>query len=270
MNWKKAAIIEGFALCVLCIINLALGIYYRERIVMKVMRDYPRIEYLTAKVFMPNRFWLHKTNSPEKQQEFHDKYKGIEFDIIYYPDKMGFENSHDKENYEKYNLENNLAAYKKIGKQRGIWFDFKNLTHENVNASKDALENLLQKYQIDKNLVIIESGNWQDLRIYKEAGFKTSYYFPYYDFSKLTRDEIEKAKDLTLEATSSGNVDYLSFDAKYYNFINNVKLPENIKLLTWIDTEPWYAVIIKKEYKKILQDKRVKVVLVKDLGHYNR
>lgn len=37
---------------------------------------------------MPDKFWLHRTDSVEKQYEFTSKYKGIEFDIIYYKDEI--------------------------------------------------------------------------------------------------------------------------------------------------------------------------------------
>lgn len=36
---------------------------------------------------MPDKFWLHRTDSVKKQYEFNNKYKGIEFDIIYYKDE---------------------------------------------------------------------------------------------------------------------------------------------------------------------------------------
>ena len=108
------------------------------------------IENYLAEQYMPDKFWLHRTDSVEKQYEFTNKYKGIEFDIIYYKDENAFENSHDKKDLNKYNLEKQLQAYQDIGLPKGIWLDFKNLTESNKFAAKDTLDKLMSKYKIDK------------------------------------------------------------------------------------------------------------------------
>lgn len=252
-------------------IGIIFSIYNYDKIVLKIINKLPEaVNAYYAEKYMPDNFWLHRTNSVGKQLEFADKYKGIEFDIIYYEKERAFENSHDKKDLQKYNLDLQLTAYEKIGLDKGIWFDFKNLTEENKKDAKETLERLLTKHHIDKNLVWVESGNWKALKEFKNSGFRTSYYLPYYKFNKMSQAEIAKAKKLTKNIALSGNVDAISFYGKYYDFINSIELPPHIALLTWLDGYRWHEVLIRKEFRNIINDPRIKVILVKDHGHYHR
>lgn len=253
------------------VIGIVLSVYNYDKIISKIIKKLPvYVENYLAEQYMPDKFWLHRTDSVEKQYEFANKYKGIEFDIIYYGYENAFENSHDKEDLNKYNLEKQLLAYKNIGLPKGIWLDFKNLTENNKFAAKDALDKLMSEYKIDKNLVWLESGNWQALKIFHDGGYRTSYYLPYYKLDKMSNTEIENAKELTKKIALSGNVDAVSFYGKYYNFINSVELPPRIELLTWLDGYTWYEVLLRKHCEEIKNDKRIQVILVKDIGHYHR
>ena len=255
----------------LVIIGITFSIYNYDKIAAKVINKLPiSIENYLAEQYMPDKFWLHRTDSVEKQYEFTNKYKGIEFDIIYYKDENAFENSHDKKDLNKYNLEKQLQAYQDIGLPKGIWLDFKNLTESNKFAAKDTLDKLMSKYKIDKNLLWIESGNWQALKIFHDDGYRTSYYLPYYKLDKMTYKEIENAKKLTKEIALSGNVDAVSFYGGYYDFIKSVELPPRIELLTWLDGYTWYEVLLRKNCEEIKNDERIQVILVKDIGHYHR
>ena len=208
------------------VVGIALSLYNYDKIAASIFKKLPEtINADLAEKYMPDKFWLHRTNSVDKQHEFADKYSGIEFDIIYYERENDFENSHDKKDLEKYNLEKQFAAYQRIGKPKGIWLDFKNLTENNKYAAKEKLNELLAKYQIDKNLVWLESRNWQALKVFHDDGYRTSYYLPYYKLDKMSASEIAQAKELTLKAASSGNVDAVSFYGGYYDFIKSSALP---------------------------------------------
>ena len=72
----------------LVIIGITFSIYNYDKIAAKVIKKLPiSIENYLAEQYMPDKFWLHRTDSVEKQYEFTNKYKGIEFDIIYYKDE---------------------------------------------------------------------------------------------------------------------------------------------------------------------------------------
>lgn len=192
----------------------------------KVLRNIPdKVDNYLAEIFMPDKFWLHRVNSIEKQKEFSKKYAGLEFDIIFHSEIMGFENSHDHESFERYNFEKQLEVYQNLENKNGMWLDFKNLGENNKIDSLAVLKKLVKKYDVDKNKIWVESSNWQALRIFKNAGFKTSYYFPYYNFSKMSDSEIKDAKRKTEMIAKSGNVDAISFYGGYYDFVRQLELP---------------------------------------------
>lgn len=95
-------------------------------------------------------------------------------------------------------------------------------------------------------------------------------YFPYYKFDKMPQEEIERAKRETEAIAASGSVDAVSFYGGYYSFVSSLNLPEQIVLLSWLNERSWYEVLLLKKYAAIRNDERVKVILVKDLGHYSR
>lgn len=228
---------------------------------------------ILAEQYMPAKMWLHRTDSVDKQKELAYKYKngGIEFDVIFYKDKMAFENSHDKDNLSKYNLEEQFKVYRDLNYDEGIWLDFKNLNEDNKYEAKEVLDILLRKYKISKNVVWLESSNWESLDIFKQDGYRTSYYFPYYKFENMTEQEINDVKRKTIMIANSGNVEAISFAGKhYYDFISSMNLPDNIVLLTWLENSRWYNVLLNSKQNKIVKDNRVKVILVKDIGHYHR
>lgn len=220
---------------------------------------------------IPEKFWLHRVNSVEKQKEFAGKFNGIEFDVVFYPEQSAFENSHDKTGaLHKYNLEKQFAVYGQYNKGKGIWLDVKNLTNDNKELMKKTLNELLDKYKINKEKIWIESPNWKALKVFKEDGWHTSYYFPYYDFNAMTEQEIQSVKHETLRAVFSGNVEAVSFSVFYYNFIKGLSLPDGIALLTWAEFKNYKSFLRLAECKTLLEDEQVKVILVADWGKHSR
>ncbi len=228
------------------------------------------VDNFLAEQFLPDKFWLHRTNSVGKQKEFAGKYAGLEFDIIFYEKELAFENSHDKENLTKFNFEEQLKNYYEFGKNNGMWLDFKNLTDSNKKDSLLVLEKLLLKYEVDKSNIWVESSNWKALKIFQDAGYNTSYYFPYYDFKKMGKEDIEKAKQLTQVIANSGNVDAISFYGGYYDFVNSIELPPRIALLSWLNGHRWFDVLLSDKFATIRNDERIKVILVTENGLYSR
>lgn len=250
---------------------LGVVIFNYDKVAAKVAKHLPsKIDNVLAVEYLPNKFWLHRVNSVEKQKEFSDKYAGLEFDIIFHSDKMAFENSHDADDFRKYNLEEQFKTYQNLGKKNGLWLDFKNLSNNNKEDALFVLEGLLAKYKIDKKLVWVESQNWKSLKTFRDAGYRTSYYFPYYNFKKIKQAEITEIKEKTEMIASSGNVDAISFYGGYYGFIKTLELPPRITLLSWLNGQEWSEILLLKKYAEIRNDDRVKVILVKDLGKHHR
>lgn len=248
-----------------------LALFNYDVVAAKLFRVAPSVlENRLAEKIMPDKFWLHRVNSVAKQKELAHKYKGLEFDIIYYEKENAFENSHDKTDLQKYNLEKQFQQYASASENNEIWLDFKNLNENNKKESLECLNNLVTEYCIEKSKIWVESKSWQSLKEFKLAGFKTSYYFPYYKFNEMTEDEIKFVKKYTIDVAESGNVDAVSFHGDHYSFITSLELPSHIVFLSWLDGKWWYEVLLRRKYTDIRNDDRVKVILVKDTGLYHR
>lgn len=213
---------------------------------------------------MPEKIWLHRCNSIQRLAAFHNKYFGVEIDIIYHQNTKEFETSHDPEDLESHNLEQIFKYYAHNNLTDKIWLDFKNLSVENSTESEEAMSKLIEQYRINKQDVIIESRDWTALGHYRERGYQTSYYFPYYEEEKLNealRNDVEKI-------LQSGNVDYISFYHKYYDFIKEINIPNKIKMLTWANDNYWYEIVYLDKFHDIMNDKDVVVILSKETKYW--
>lgn len=154
-----------------------------------------------------------------------------------------------------------------------FWIDFKNLDDSNKELALETLQNLCKTYQIPIQNLIVESPNYKALKIFKNSGFFTSYYFPYYDMQKLEADRAILYENLQ-NIIKTDSVNAISFDYGYYDFIESLHLKYSHKgqlldmpLLTWNIGGPdkdWTNNALTKAYK----DSRVKVILVSEQGDY--
>ena len=215
---------------------------------------------------VPDKCWLHRTNTIEKMLEISDKYKGIEIDVNFNNSKLFFDVTHDWD--ESINL--SLEKYFKFLSQNNkkVWIDFKNLKGENVNNSLCVFENLLKKYNLNKDRFIIESSNFELLKYYKEKGYYTSYYVPYLDLKNMSLAEKEEWKIKIKNIIFTGNISAISFSGYMYSFIKDINT--DIDLLTWEDGKWWQELYLRKTTRNMLKDSQLKVILVKEKGAYHR
>ena len=219
------------------------------------------------------KIWLHRVNSPEKLRELGERYCGLEFDVIWHADLDSFENSHNPSGTpEKYPLEAQLATLRTLKDWKGkrLWFDFKNLTSANKVQAEKRLRELLAQYDIPQANCWVESQNWRDLDIFRQNKWRTSYYFPGCDLSRLSANEKDDVKRQTVMISQSGNVNAISFSGRYYDFITTMELNPEIDLLTWFSGVPRRDFECFERYFPIIKNPRIKAILVKELGHHNR
>lgn len=109
-------------------------------------------EYITYTKTMPQKCWLHRTDSLQKLEELSFKYSGVEIDISYDKNKLIFDVGHDLENSINLSLEKMLE---KLEKDKKVWLDLKNLTEENSLIILNRLEKLIDNYSLEKNNFIV-------------------------------------------------------------------------------------------------------------------
>lgn len=218
------------------------------------------------------KIWLHRTDNYKKVTELGNGYSGIEFDCVYHDEIDDFENSHDYSPVVEYYLNDSLNAFVQLKdwQNKKMCIDFKNLTEENKIAAQRKLSELFAKYGLKKENCYVESSNWGALDVFKKNGWKTSYYFPYYEFSNLSKTQIDDIKKQTVIISKSGNVSAISFSSVYYDFIKKLEIDSSIDLLTWNANVDRRNFECNESYFSIIKDPRIKAILVKEFGHYHR
>lgn len=175
---------------------------------------------------IPEKYWVHRVNSPQKLKEVGKYYAGLELDLIYHEKEQAYENSHDMVSLEKYNLCKTLDAYVQLGRKNKLWLDCKNLTEENMISARKTLDNILTQYDISKSQCLIESTNHNALKDFKDNGYIVSYYF-----SPKDKTNLNKYNDFIVKLSHSGLVDMISFDYMYHNYIISLPISKKSNFL---------------------------------------
>ena len=238
---------------------------------------------LSDRLPAPNeKFWAHRCDSVEKLRLMSKKYAGLELDATFYGREARgrkFDVSHDGKTQVDYPLENFMPTISEC--DNVIWFDFKNLTHDNAAAALEELDGLLEQYGIDRNRFIVESHNYEDLKIFRERGYYTAYEVPVHESAygeEIVRDKnflfsnqgmVEYFCRLVREAVSSGNVDAVSFPLTYYRLVKYADVP--VEMLTY-DThdERWWHFYTRGELREMLNDDKMRGILVSTPTEFDR
>lgn len=190
----------------------------------------------------PDKIWLHRTDDIQKLKDFLPVFANFEIDVhfLYDGQEWYFDVGHDGL---KDSIHLNLASMLEIlhdrdsilGIQSKIWLDFKNLDSKNATKALHTLQNLAAIYHYPLENFIVESPNYEQLGIFKQAGFFTSYYVPYYSKKDLD-SKAPQIREHIQSVIDSDNINAISFAYYLYDFIKAQKFMKNgedLPLLTW-------------------------------------
>lgn len=212
-----------------------------------------------------DKIWLHRTNTIEKLREFEDEYRNFECDVLFLSDSADFRMGHDEPTDES------LKRYIEfLGRNpdRELWLDLKNLTEENCDQAEAVLSRWLDETGAHKDQLIVESRNWKALQTFTQQGYYTSCYLDIPHIRDLSDEELDNKLDSVQEITDSGVVSAISFPASYYGILRDIDF--SVDLLTWEHRRWAWQLPFFSRSRAILKDNRVKVVLVKEKGHYHQ
>ncbi len=210
-----------------------------------------------------DRVWVHRVNDTQRLAAAHENRLSIEVDLVFdrttnkllvkHPGIAGPENLQ---------FSDFLSTIDEPKRQR-LWLDIKNLNDQTKNQIMDEIKRVNAQLNLKSNM-IIESSNASALTEFKEQGFLTSFYIPYFDESK--PEVLERAVANTRRHLSVGRVDAISFDARYYHLLKP-HFP-TADMLIWGDLH------LRKDraaIAELLADERVKIYLgQEDFHDYNR
>ena len=205
-----------------------------------------------------SKVWLHRANSIEKAKYYQYDYPGLEIDVHFDNLFKAFVIKHDANAEAKCTLEQWLDQVDNI-QNLGIWFDFKNLNDENRDNACQCLVKLRKKYHL-KGKLYVESGSYNNLKVFKENGFNVSYYIP--DFNPETADSAtcQKHAATIQKAINSGVTAISGYDYQYKFMRRN--FPNQTLLLWTIRTDTEYYPILTA---KVDADSLVDILLIPNL-----
>jgi hypothetical protein len=203
-----------------------------------------------------NTLWRHKVNSIEDLQKYSKTFKGLEFDVVYYPERDEFEVEHDPDPNSNIKLIDYFGSIPHPEKNF-FWIDIKNLREEHIEAQLNRLELILKKYNIKEN-VICESWQINELKKLNDAGFYTSYWIPNFPYNGNINEEQQQKLDEIIEILSNCKHNAISAPYNMLTFINDY-LPDCTVHL-W--TNGLIGESKKQQIKEIANHKIVKIVLI--------
>ena len=212
-----------------------------------------------------DKLWLHRCNSIEKLNEKYGDYTNVELDVCF-RDSV-FDVTHDIDSSFGLNVEKYFAFF--ALHEGKMWLDLKNLTLENSDAVLAALSDLTKRYGVDRSRLIVESRTHKALRKLTKAGFYTSCYVDFAPPSELSDTDLSLCLDTLRAVADSGDVRALSFLGWWYETISE-RLDRNIDLLTWEHRKTQLVFFLMPGSNAMLDDNRLKVILIKDKGKYHR
>ncbi|MGB0974207.1 MAG: hypothetical protein ACPGU9_04365 [Flavobacteriaceae bacterium] len=211
-----------------------------------------RIEHFTNL----HKVHAHRANTLTKLQQAHWYYEGVELDVYYDEITDTFDIFHPPAQSIGLSLEEYLS--KITDKKLKIWLDFKNLTEANKIPARAKLNALLSKFQLKKQMFLVESKHIIHLQYFKANGFKTSYYVP----SDLYQSNL-CYKDSIYNLIARYNKQSISFTHHNYNELHH-KFPLRHKYVWALFGHPLGKTRLKQMHstRQILKDSTVKRLLV--------
>lgn len=201
------------------------------------------------------RVWLHRVNSIERLKAIEESFIGIELDVIYDLEAHMYYVAHDPEPQNYLYLDEFFSAINNIDRHY-FWLDFKNLDETNSEESLTCLIQIINKYGIEPNRIIVESKLPEFLKGFSLFGFNTSYYLPSFNPYKASKEEILEHVIFVDEVLKHSYVNFISGNVVYYQFIKYYYPDSN--MIVWLfDT----GKTTRFRWRKIFNDDHVKVIL---------
>lgn len=209
-----------------------------------------------------DKLWAHRVNSLEKRAEFKDAYPNIEVDVTVREDSLNgivLDITHDADTTFGLTLDEYMP-----GIAGNMWVDVKNLSLENNRNVLDKFDSFLNDNKnLSKNQFVIESRNHEALDLLTKNGYYTSYYVDFKNIDDEVISHLEQVSD-------SGHVKALSFPSAQYSAIRENVKNEDIDFLTWAHRDTQFEFLLNPFNQKLLDDSRLKVILIKTRGKYHR
>lgn len=211
-----------------------------------------------------DKLWAHRVNSLEKRMEFQNSFPNFEVDITIRIDSSDgdaiLDVTHDEDTTFGLTFDEYIPI---IGDGDKVWLDIKNLTVANNKKVLEKLDSFVLDFGLEKDQLIIETRDYKALELLAKNNYYTSYYV---DFKQIDEETIKHLEDVA----QTGYVRALSFPSTQYSEIRSQVDNNDIDFLTWAHRETQIEFMLNPFNGKMLDDNRLKVILIKTRGKYHR
>ncbi len=196
------------------------------------------------------------------------RHQNFEVDVCLRPDGT-IDITHDPDKSHKLSIEPYFRFLSEHPKSC-LWIDVKNLSEENIRSFRNSLEKFSNDYGVDIKKLIIESPRADLLRNFTDAGFYTSCYVTAANPSELTSQQCDSVISVYGEVARSGDVRAISFPDEWYAEFREQYRDTDIDFLTWKHHTRQYGFWFNPFSRRMLDDERLHVILIRDKGKYHR
>lgn len=206
-----------------------------------------------------DKVWTHRVNSLEKQEAALLFHKGIEFDLDYIEESDFLDVNHLPAPSIGLSFEKFIHHINTDKNYPYLWLDIKDLDTLNNRKIFNKIHPVLKSRNYPTDKVLVEGMQPEALQIFRDSGFRTSYYLPW-DLNELPAEELEK-EIVVLKGIDKAFPDTaFSTASSQYELIRKY-FPEK-ELYLWTDGHrPLFKYFL---FRKILNDSKVIALL----AHY--
>lgn len=207
------------------------------------------------------KLWAHRVNSLEKRAEFKEMYPNIEVDVTIREDSLNnivLDITHDADTTFGLTLDEYMSEIAGC-----MWVDVKNLSLENNSRVLEKFNSFIANNKLSKEQFIIESRCHEALELLTKNGYYTSYYVDFKEIDDKVVSHLE-------QVAGSGHVKALSFPSSQYKSIRGNVKNDSIGFLTWAHRDTQFQFLLNPFNMTMLNDDRLKVILIKTRGKFHR
>ncbi len=208
--------------------------------------------YYNSKVF------AHRVNSIQKLDAALNFFKGVELDLVYIDSLDVLDVNHPPAASIQLNFKTYLETLKSHHKKPFLWLDIKNLKLENSSKILKRLDAIFNQNKYEISSVLIETQFPEALPIFREKGYKTSYYVPS-NLSQKNETHINSVVNTIRTTLNTQQELALSMSVDDYKILKPY-FPKTTKYLWAIEKRYLKKHVLVRE---ALQDTTVKIVLAK-------
>lgn len=207
-----------------------------------------------------DKIMAHRVNSIKKLAYAERFYAGVELDLMYNAKKHTFDVNHPPAPSIGLDLETYLSHIR--NKELKLWLDIKNISSENAVHASKTLSRLIADSGLNKENILVESTEIQYLYLFKNEGFKTSFYLPYFLYEQ-NETTLLKTIDSLKSLKSIYTTDGISADVLNYDILDRYFKKDQKFLWALYPAYSRHQIRNYMNFRRYVSDPTVEIILVK-------